>query len=279
MELIKLRAGSNDEGRTIFKYLIKTLNNIPVSRVEKLFRQKDVKLNGKRISDKNVVVSYNDEIWVYGLEDAKRNISFTTPVTFKKIFEDDNILVVEKPINIAIHGEENCLDNQVLTYLDFKQKGSFTPSHVGRIDKSTSGLVLYAKTYSALVQLNEKTSHFEKYYLLKSDFDWDKKHVVFYSQYDTKTKRYLLNEKGPGEKMETIFFKEGNKRYARIITGKKHQIRITLQKLEFPIKGDRRYGGDYGSRVFLHSHKIVFHNLEKELEYLNGTSFVSNIKW
>lgn len=281
MNLIKLKATKNDEGRTCFKYIIKILNNIPLSRIEKLFRKKDVRVNDVRISEKNYVIKENDRIWIYGLEDSYKILDHIEPkVNFGIIFEDENILVIDKPINIAVHGEPDCLDFQVLTYLKYKKIDSFKPSHIGRLDKSTSGIILYAKNYFTLVQMNEKTSNFEKYYVMKSDFTYEKEHVIFYSKFDTKTKRYKLSENPAfGEKMETIFFTQGNKKYARIITGKKHQIRITLQHLGYPIKGDRRYGGDYGKRVFLHSNKIVFHKLSNELEYLNGTMFVSNEKW
>lgn len=280
MNLIKLKATKNDEGRTCFKYIIKVLDNVPVSRIEKLFRKKDVRINDIRISEKDYEIKENDRIWIYGLEDGvKISEEIEQSITFDKIFEDDNILVINKPINIAVHGEDNCLDFQVLSYLNYKKVDSFKPSHIGRLDKSTSGLIIYAKNYSTLVQMNEKTGDFEKYYVMKSDFPYEKEHFVLYSKYDKRTKRYKLSSELPGEKMETVFFTQGNKKYARIITGKKHQIRVTLQYLGFPIKGDRRYGGDYGKRVFLHSNKVVFHNLKNDLEYLNGTMFVSEAKW
>ena len=69
-----------------------------------------------------------------------------------------------------MHGFNDSLDNQVLSYLNYKQTDSFIPSSIGRLDRVTSGLIIYAKTYSALVQLNNKINLHEKYYLLKSDF-------------------------------------------------------------------------------------------------------------
>lgn len=279
MELLKFRASTNDEGRTLFKYLIKVLPNVPVSKIEKVLRLKDVKVNNKKTNDKSYKVQVGDSIFVYGIEDHKAELNFRTQVTFKVIFEDENILVIDKPINIAVHGEDNCLDYQVLSYLNYNKVDSFIPSHIGRLDKKTSGLIVYAKTYKALTEMKEKSKHFEKYYVLKSDFPWEKKEVVLWNKYNPKTAQNEISEiDNGGIRMETIFFTERNKKYARIITGKKHQIRMTLQYLKFPIRGDRRYGGTYGSRVFLHSHKVVFHNLV-ELDYLNGTSFISNIKW
>ena len=184
MNLTKLKATKNDEGRTCFKYVIKVLDNVPVSRIEKLFRKKDIRVNDIRISEKDYVIKENDRIWIYGLEDNYKAPDFIEPtITFDKIFEDDNILVINKPINVAVHGEPDCLDFQVLSYLEYKKVDSFKPSHIGRLDKSTSGIIIYAKNYSTLVQINEKTGDFEKYYVMKSDFPFEKQHFIFYSKY------------------------------------------------------------------------------------------------
>ena len=53
MNLIKLKASKNDEGRTLFKFLVKNLNNVPVSAIEKVFRLKDVKVNGIKTNNKS----------------------------------------------------------------------------------------------------------------------------------------------------------------------------------------------------------------------------------
>ena len=280
MSLIKFRATKNDVDRTIFKFLIKQLNNVPVSKIEKLFRQKDLKINGKRINDKSYKIVENDLIEIYGISDHLKEDTFQkTQILFKVLYEDQNILVVDKPINIAIHGEDNCLDWQVLTYLNYQKHDSFQPSHVGRLDKDTSGIMIYAKTYQALVELNKKTNFFQKYYQLKSDFPWTKKHVVLYAHFDQKTQKRILLNKQNNQKMETIFFQDQNKQYAQIITGKKHQIRITLAHLNYPIYGDKKYGGPYAKRLLLHCTKIVLNNLEGVLEYLNEIAFISPIKW
>lgn len=279
MNLIKFKATKNDEGRTLYKYLIKQLNNIPLSIIEKLFRIKDIKVNGKKTNNKSYLIVSGDEIFVYGIENPKLETFNSTAIKFKVIYEDKNILVIDKPINISMHGFEDCLDNQVLTYLNYKQLDSFKPSSIGRLDRSTSGLVIYAKTYKALVQLNEKINKHEKFYLLKSDFPWEKKQVCFYGRKNIKNHEIELFDSKPGIKMETMFFIDRNKKYAKILTGKKHQIRLTLKHLNFPIYGDKKYGGKFDKRVFLHSYKIIFHSLEDELEYLNDTQFICDIKW
>ena len=279
MNLIKLKATKNDEGRTLFKYLTKKLNNVPISIIEKLFRIKDIKINGKKTNNKSYLLVAGDEVLVYGVENVSTIEFEPTEIKFKVIYEDKNILVINKPINISMHGFVDSLDNQVLTYLNFKQTDSFKPSSIGRLDRSTSGLVVYAKTYKSLVQLNDKINKHEKYYLLKSDFPWEKKEVILYGRKNKKTHEMETYETKPGIKMQTIFFKDKNKCYAKLITGKKHQIRLSLKHLGFPIYGDKKYGGKFDKRVFLHSYKIIFHNLEDELEYLNDTQFICDIKW
>lgn len=279
MNLIKLKASKNDEGRTLFKFLIKNLNNVPVSAIEKVFRLKDIKVNGIKTNNKSYLIVKNDIILVYGLEDVKKNISYQTQIDFKVIYEDKNILVIDKPINVSMHGFDDSLDNQVLSYLNYKQNDSFIPSSIGRLDRVTSGLIIYAKTYSALVQLNNKINLHEKYYLLKSDFPWPKKEVIFYARKNIKANSMELFENKPGLLMHTVFFQDKNKKYALIKSGKKHQIRLTLSHLGYPIYGDKKYGGCSDKRVYLHSYKIVFHNLENDLDYLNDTQFICDIKW
>ena len=279
MTLIKLKATKNDEGRTLFKFLVKHLNNVPISAIEKLFRIKDIKLNGHKTNYKSYKIMAGDEIYVYGISEYKSNNFSQTIIKFKVIYEDKNILVIDKPINISMHGFDDSLDNQVLTYLNYKQLDTFKPASIGRLDRSTSGLIVYAKTYKSLTQLNEKINNHDKYYLLKSDFPWEKKDVTFFGRKNTRTNEMELFNQKPGIEMSTYFFKDLNKKYAKITTGKKHQIRLTLKHLGYPIYGDKKYGGKFDKRVYLHSYKIDFHSLVDELEYLNDTQFICDIKW
>lgn len=280
MNLVKFTASKNDENRTLFKYLVKQLNNIPISRIEKLFRLKDIKINNVRTNKKDYKLKENDLIEIYGVFDFVQNnlVLNDINIKFEKIFEDDNILIVEKPINVAIHSEQNCLDYQVLSYLNYNKKDSFQPSHVGRLDKATSGLVIYAKNYASLVELNNKNNYFEKYYELKSDFPWIRKKITLYGKKDHKNQKIIVSDKNIGYKMETLFFRDNNRKYAQIFTGKKHQIRLSLQYFNYPIYGDKKYGGIKEKRLFLHCCKLILHNLENNLEYLNGIAFISKNK-
>ncbi|WGI36526.1 pseudouridine synthase family protein [Mesomycoplasma lagogenitalium] len=281
----KIIATFNDQNRTLYKFIIKHFNKVPLSKIEKIFRKKDIKVNGTKTNNKKYLVMENDVVEIYGLDEKLENsnkinlLNSNLKIDFNVIYEDKNILIVNKKNNIAIHGEDNCLDNQVLQYLKFIQNSSFVPSHIGRIDKSTSGIVVYAKNYHSLVQLKEKQSNFDKIYIFKSDIKIDKEfQVSYFLEKDDKKMKMKVVEKS-NELAITDFYEQSGKKYAKLITGKKHQIRVSLSKLGFPIYGDKKYGGKKEKRVYLHSHILKFKNLNGELKYLNEKEFICYPKW
>ena len=269
----KFIAKENDQGRTLLKFIERAFNDLPKSRVEKLLRKKDISINGKRTSDKKYIIQLNDEIIVYGLEKLETIKLPKAKKNFDVIFEDENILVVSKQINDAIHGDDNSLDNQVLNYLNYSNYETFLPTHIGRIDKVTSGIVLYAKNYESAKELNNKISFFDKTYACISDL---KNKTILKAKifHDEKQMKEVVSLKY-GTPIET-HFEIGNNNivFAKIITGRKHQIRASLEFLGFPIKGDVKYGGPKDKRVFLHSYKLNLKKLEGNLEYLNNKEFI-----
>ena len=82
-----------------------------------------------------------------------------------------------------------------------------------------------------------------------------------------------------GVKAKTIFWTDGMRNYAQIVTGKKHQIRATLEYLHCPIVGDTKYGGKRARRMFLHSYSITFHNLSDDFKEYNEQTFVCPPHW
>lgn len=270
----KFIATKNDAGRTILKFLISIFKNISHHKIEKLFRKKNIKINDQKINDKKIILKENDIIKIYGLNLEEFNNFKKIDVYFKVIYEDENILVINKPENFLVHGKYNSIDNQVLTYLNFKKIDSFTPSHVGRLDKVTSGIILYAKNYSSLKELNDKKDYFEKFYIAISNLNKEILLESFIFHDDLKQKEFINKEKGKKCKTKFIPLKD-NKVLIQIFTGRKHQIRASLEYLNFPIKGDTKYGGFKAKRVYLHANKIILNNLEGNLTYLNNKEFIS----
>lgn len=282
----KFVAHKNDGGRKLIKYISSLFKDLPEGRIYKLLRQKCVKINGKRITDSNHVINEGDEVVIYGIKEQATIYIYDVGLQLdsKIIYEDDNILLINKKAGKVVHGEPLCLDDQVLSYLKFKQNSSFKPSHVGRLDKWTSGLIVYAKNYKALRELNDKIGFFNKIYTLKNDYNGGDNVVSAYIHHDEKMQKMIVTKNPVGlnnQIVKTKIYVDSNKLYAQLLTGRKHQIRATMEYLGYPIYGDIKYGWrkKTNKRIYLHSYKLGFNNLSSPLEYLNGREFECNEDW
>ncbi|WP_406613746.1 pseudouridine synthase [Mycoplasma corogypsi] len=275
-------ATKNDAGRTLIKLLQKYLNNLPNSKIEKIFRKKDVKVNGKRTNQKDLIINENDQVVIYGIFDASvASTTVNTKPNLIILYEDEHILVLNKQAGVEVHGSDNSLDNQVLSYLNYKQVDSFKPSHIGRLDKETSGIIVYGKTYLAVSRLNEHNHQFTKKYQFQSEFNGPEQTLKLYLYKDETNKKVKASKvEVPNSKLAiTKLYIENKKKIAEILTGKKHQIRVSLQFIGKPIYGDRRYGGKKMDRLMLHSYYLKLSGLTGELKYLNNMEFYALAKW
>ena len=149
------------------KYNEKKLNKIVLGKVKninyamfcKLLKKKDIKVNGKRVN-KDIIVYENDEILLYlpkELEEKENNLNLDI------IYEDENILVINKPVNLEVTGE-NSLTN--IIHEKYKEN-IYKPMPCHRLDRNTTGLVLFAKNEESLeILLRKFKQHeIEKHYL------------------------------------------------------------------------------------------------------------------
>ena len=302
----------NDANQRIDKYLKKVLVNAPTTFIYKMLRKKDVKVNGKRVDEK-YILKMDDQITLFLYEDkflefTKEKTIYDLPIEFTVLYEDDNVLIVNKPVGLLVHEDSNesvnTLANQVLCYLankneyDMTRESSFIPGPVHRLDRNTSGIVIFGKTLEALQILNEmiKQRHCieKKYLTIVSGCLQTKEELLSYMVKITDESRVKLVKKDfPGALMMKTMVTPllYNERYSLVevslITGRMHQIRVHLASIHHPIIGDQKYGDFELNKIIkkrfhlqhqlLHAYSIKFVKSFGKLDYLQGMEINSEI--
>ena len=252
--------------------------------VQKMLRKRDVKVCGKRVSG-DVQISTGDKVECFVEE--RQNVP-NVPV----IFEDENVVVVDKPC-----GLETCGENSMESLL-----GALA---VNRLDRNTSGVMIFAKNLAAKSGLEKAFRHslVQKWYLCEvvgqSHFSGEVCEAYLFK--DAKKARVIVDghPKANYAKILTQFetVKVGEKSslvLCKLITGKTHQIRAHLAFLGFPVVGDNKYGSKVVNKGFgantqrLDCIKLTFDNLTngnvltKEevlvLENISGRTFEKTSK-
>lgn len=294
--------GENEGNQRLDKFLKKYYKQAPLSSIYKIIR-KDLKVNGKRKTE-SYILQKGDVLTLYIAESLDKRYKKEKRMTkskkqFKVVYEDENILIVDKPTGLLVHGDarekKNTLLNQVQGYLyekneyDPRKESTFTPSSVNRLDRNTSGLVIFGKNLQAVQSLNEmmrERDSIRKLYMtcvlgtVKKE-----RRLLGAMEKEEQTGKVRMVPMGSGKSMETIIrpvTQSGP--YSRIeveiLTGRTHQIRVQLANEGIYIIGDPKYGkakenayfkSKYGiENQLLHSYKLIFGTCKSPLTYLNG---------
>ena len=283
---------------------------MPSSLIQKLVRKKYFDINDKRAkgdevlkTDDLIIIHLSDETFEkYFEENEIPNVKAVTDIDYtdRIIYEDENIIVFNKPIGLLSQGDKSGSPsvNTILNDYIGNTMSSFKPSVVNRLDRNTEGLIIFAKTYIAAREISSmiKNNQLEKRYkasvngLVKNDSG---ELVNLYKKNEKDNKAVLKEYKGKvpeGYSLVRLKYKVLKRREettdidVELITGKSHQIRAQFAYIGHPLLSDKKYMdiklyNDNVNKYGVKTQKLVCYKMkfgifsEKELKDLSNKTF------
>lgn len=301
-----LIVSKNEAGQRLDKLLSKYLNLAEKSFFYKMMRKKNITLNGRKCEGSEKLVE-GDEIKLFLSDETIEKFSQIKLQKVKKvslniIYEDDHILLVNKPAGMLSQKAKEADESLVEYMIDYlvssgqlstEQLRSFRPSVCNRLDRNTSGLVVGGKSLAGLQLMSAsfKDRSIHKYYqcVVKGQIT-DKQMITGYLiKSETSNQVTVHKQEVPGSapiatEYEPVKWQEGYTLLkVTLITGRTHQIRAHLSSIGHPIVGDYKYGdskvNEEAKRLYhiqsqlLHSYQVTFPKLPEPLAYLSGRTF------
>jgi 23S rRNA pseudouridine955/2504/2580 synthase len=264
------------EGQRVDNFLLRLCKGVPRSHIYRILRSGEVRVNSARV-DPTYRLQAGDRVRVPPMRLADRSDKpAPQPVELPAVFEDEVLLVVDKPSGTAVHGGSGVSYGVIESLRAARPQAKFLElAH--RLDRETSGLLVLAKKRSALTALHAalREGKVRKCYLALVKGRWrdDKRRVDLpLKKYLTKSGERRVSVDREGRESHTVFrreraFRDCTLLSAELLTGRTHQIRVHLAHLGFPVAGDDKYG-DFDlnralakqglKRMFLHAFELEF---------------------
>lgn len=267
-------------GQRIDNYLFNILKGVPKSHIYRLLRSGQVRINGKRAKPENRLLD-GDQIRIPPVRMAEPQVFSEAPANLIDriaswvVFEDKNYLVINKPSGIASHGGSGISFGAIELLRQWRPEQALELVH--RLDRDTSGVLIFAKKRAALIQIQELIRNGEtskRYLALLSG-------VMSRSKFDVNAAlnknvlqggERIVRVDPDGKPSRSVFrvlekFTDATLCEVELDTGRTHQIRVHAQHIGHPVLGDDKYGlpevnrmaREYGlKRLFLHAVQFSF---------------------
>ena len=292
--------GAEDAGSRVDKVLARLLPGVPFTRIFRLLRKGEVRLNGKRVAGE-VRLALGDVLRVppvrmeapaEGLAKSRVSPRLVEQVEGAILHQDAGLLVINKPAGIAVHGGSG-ISSGVIEALRASRPDE-TLELVHRLDRDTSGCLLVARKRSTLRSLHamlrddvedagEGRGSFDKRYLVLVRGKWElgRKRIDAPLRTDTRVGGERTVKVAPDGKQAASEFRVvqffghlATLLEVQLLTGRTHQIRVHAAYAGHPVAGDEKYGDEefnrqlqrFGlSRLFLHAHSVSFEDPDRHV--------------